>query len=133
VRESAGRKAFGRRILVVDDNVDAASTLSVMLEMMGNEVRTCHDGKAGLEAAEQMRPDLMLLDIGMPKLNGYEVAQSIRARPWAKSVTLVALTGWGQEDDRRKSEEAGFDYHMVKPVEPATLEQLIAAIPSSTA
>jgi PAS domain S-box-containing protein len=122
-----------RRILIVDDNVDAALSLAMMLELAGNEVRTAHDGEAGVEAAEAFRPDVILLDIGMPKLNGYEACRRIRARPWARDVVLVALTGWGQEEDRRRSREAGFNNHLVKPVEPADLDELLAGLTSETA
>ena len=85
---------------------------------MGNEIRTAHDGLEAVEAAEAFRPDVILLDIGLPKLNGYEACRRIREQPWGKDMVLVALTGWGQEEDRRRSEEAGFNHHMVKPVDP---------------
>ena len=120
------RAPLHQRILVVDDNVDAATSLAMMLKMMGNQVQTAHDGEVGLEAAAAFRPDVLLLDIGMPKLNGLDVARRIREQPWGRRVTLVALTGWGQEGDRRKSKEAGFDFHLVKPVEPAALEKILA-------
>lgn len=123
----------GRQILVVDDNVDAATTLAIMLKIMGNEVHTAHDGQSGLEAAAEFRPDVILLDIGMPKLNGYDTARRIREQPWGQSVTLVALTGWGQEEDRRKSEEAGFDHHMVKPIETAELHRILTNLRADTA
>jgi len=123
----------GRRILVVDDNVDAADSLAQLLEMLGNEVHTANDGEAGVEAAAAYRPDLILMDIGMPKLNGYEAARGIRQQPRGRGVVLVALTGWGQEDDRQKSSDAGFDFHLVKPVEFAALMKLLAALPASPA
>jgi PAS domain S-box-containing protein len=116
-----------RRILVVDDNVDAADSLGELLEMLGNEVRTAHDGEAGVAVAEQFRPDVMLMDIGMPKLNGYEAARRIRQHAWGQGILLVALTGWGQEDERKKSADAGFDHHLVKPVRLDDLTQLISA------
>lgn len=122
-----------RRILVVDDNKDAAISLAMMLQLMGNETKTAHDGLDALDVAAAYRPDLILLDIGMPRLNGYETARQIRQQPWGKSIFLVALTGWGQEEDRRKSNEAGFDSHMVKPIEPAALEVLLAKMASRTA
>ena len=115
-----------RRILVVDDNVDSADSLAQMLEMLGNEVRTAYDGEAGIAAAAQFRPDLVLMDIGMPKLNGYEAARRIRQLPSGAAMLLVALTGWGQEDDRRKSADAGFNDHLVKPVDVDTLIKLIS-------
>ncbi|HWB09821.1 MAG TPA: PAS domain S-box protein [Pirellulales bacterium] len=114
-----------RRILVVDDNRDSASSLGMMLKLMGNEVRTAHDGLAALEAAEHFRPDFILLDIGLPKLNGYETCRRIRAEGWSRNMVIVALTGWGQEEDRRRSQEAGFDHHLVKPVDIAVLRILM--------
>jgi PAS domain S-box-containing protein len=122
-----------RKVLVVDDNVDAAMSLAMMLNLMGNEAKTAHDGLEALDVAAAFRPDLMLLDIGMPRLNGHETARRIRQQPWGKGVALVALTGWGQEEDRRKSGEAGFDSHMVKPIEPAALEKLLASLRADTA
>ena len=116
-----------RRILVVDDNHDAAASLALMLTVMGNETQTAHDGLEALEAAQAFRPDVVLLDIGMPKLNGYEVCCHIRQQAWGKGMTLFALTGWGQEEDQRRSLEAGFDAHLVKPVLPATLENLLVS------
>ncbi len=118
-----------RRILVVDDNVDSADSLAMLLKMVGHDVHTANNGFAGLETASVLQPDLILLDIGMPGLNGYEVARRIREEPWGKTITLAALTGWGQRDDRLRSREAGFDLHMVKPVEPAELERLLAGLP----
>jgi CheY-like chemotaxis protein len=116
-----------RRVLVVDDNRDAATSLAIMLRLMGNESKTAHDGLEALEVAAAFRPDLVLLDIGMPKLNGYDTARQIRKQSWGKHMTLVALTGWGQEEDRRKSREAGFDSHMVKPIQLQDLEKLLAS------
>ena len=115
------------RILVVDDNVDAASSLAMMLKIMGNQVRTAHDGVEAVEAASDFRPDLILLDIGMPRMNGYDACRRIREQSWGKNPFIVALTGWGQEDDKRRSHEAGFNGHLVKPVEPAALERLLLA------
>jgi signal transduction histidine kinase len=106
----------GLRILVVDDNRDAADSLSVLLRFMGNEPRTAYDGIEAVAAAGEFQPDVVLLDIGLPRLNGYGAAQRIREQPWGKHMVLIALTGWGQEDDRKRSKEAGFDDHMVKPV-----------------
>ncbi len=115
-----------RRILVVDDNRDSAESLAELLELIGNRTHAAYDGLEAVEAAEAFRPDVVLLDIGLPKLNGYEAARKIRERPWGKNVVLVALTGWGQEEDRQKSREAGFDAHMVKPVDFAALKKLLA-------
>jgi PAS domain S-box-containing protein len=116
----------GRRILVVDDNTDAANSLTMLLRIMGHEVHVAHNGQSGLDLATEIRPDVVLLDIGMPELNGYEVARRIRQEPWGNLITLVALTGWGQDEDRRKADEAGFDVHMVKPIEPAALDRLLS-------
>jgi signal transduction histidine kinase len=116
------------RILVADDNVDAASTLAMFLELMGHVVQNVADGEAAVQAADSFKPDVALLDIGMPKLNGYEVCRQIRAQPHGQSIFLVAVTGWGQPEDRRTSQRAGFDQHLVKPVEPAALEALIAQV-----
>ncbi len=116
----------GRRVLVVDDNYDSAKSLSVMLEMMGNETHSAHDGLAAVEAAEAFRPDLILLDIGLPKLNGYDACRRIREQPWSQRMVIVALTGWGQDEDRRRSHDAGFDEHLVKPVDLAEIIRLLA-------
>jgi signal transduction histidine kinase/AmiR/NasT family two-component response regulator len=115
-----------RRILVADDNVDAAESLAMMLSIMGHTVRTAHDGAAAVELADQFRPDLILLDIGMPRLNGYQAARRIRRMPWAESAVLAALTGWGQDADKHRAAEAGFDRHFTKPLDPDALEQLLA-------
>ncbi len=117
-----------RRILVVDDNRDAALSLAMLLKLTGNDTQTAHDGLEALDAVAAFRPDLVLLDIGMPKLNGYDAAQRIREQPWGKNIVLVALTGWGQEEDKRRSLDAGFNFHMVKPVDPAALEKLLATL-----
>ncbi len=120
---------IGRRVLVADDNQDAADSLAMILEMAGHDVRVVHDGRSALSVAEAFRPDTVLLDIGMPQLNGYEVAQALRQEPWGASITLIALTGWGQEDDRQRAIDAGFDRHLTKPVDPDALESLIASPP----
>lgn len=111
------------KILVVDDNRDAAETLSMLLELKGHEVRRAYDGENALQLAEDFRPEMVLLDLGMPKMNGYEACRRIRDHAWGAQMTLIAVTGWGQEDDRRKSTAAGFDGHLVKPVNPETLEE----------
>jgi PAS domain S-box-containing protein len=116
------------RLLIVDDNNDAATSLGMMLRILGYETRTAGDGLAGLEAAAEFRPDVLLLDIGMPKLNGYDVARRIREQPWGKGPVLIAVTGWGQAEDRQRSSEAGFDHHLVKPVDPAALTKLLASL-----
>lgn len=114
------------KILVVDDNPDSALSMAMMLSMMGHETRTAHDGEAAVVTAEAFRPQVVLLDIGLPKLNGYEVAQRIRQQDWGASMFLVAITGWGQEEDRRRSEDVGMNLHMVKPVEPGALDRVLA-------
>src|SRR5262249_48350134 len=113
------------RILVADDNRDAADSLMLMLRLSGHEVLAAHDGQEAVEAAGWFRPDVALLDIGMPKRNGFEAARHIREQPWGRNVLLVAVTGWGQEEDKRRAAEAGFDYHLTKPVDPAALEKLL--------
>jgi CheY-like chemotaxis protein len=120
-----------QRVLIVDDNRDAADTLAMMLEIMGNEVRTAYDGMEALQVGSELRPDVVLLDIGLPGLNGYEAARRIRAEPWGSRSLLIALTGWGQSEDRRRSREAGFDHHVVKPVAAGTLMELLASSRSS--
>jgi PAS domain S-box-containing protein len=116
------------RILIVDDNRDAADSLVLLLRLMGNDTRTAYDGEEGVAVAEAFQPDVILLDIGLPKLDGYEACRRIREQPWGKSAVLIAVTGWGQEDDRRRSHEAGFDQHMVKPVDPQDLMKLLAGL-----
>lgn len=120
-----------RRILVADDNNDALESLATLLQLSGHEVYTAANGAVALAAAEQHRPEVALLDIGMPQLDGYEVARRIRAQPWGQRITLVALTGWGQDSDRRRSQEAGFDSHLVKPLDLDKLTELLAALPST--
>ena len=120
-----------RRILVADDNNDALESLATLLQLSGHEVYTAANGAVALESAEQHRPEVALLDIGMPKLDGYEVARRIRAQPWGAHITLVALTGWGQDSDRRRSQEAGFDSHLVKPLDLDKLTDLLATLPTS--
>ncbi len=120
----------GRRILIVDDNEDGAESLAMLLEIGGNETHLAHDGFEAIEAAERLRPDAVLLDIGLPRLNGYEVCRRLRQKPWGKELVLVALTGWGQDEDRQRSQDAGFDTHLVKPVDHSVLMQLLASLSS---
>jgi signal transduction histidine kinase len=112
-----GLKMKSHKVLVVDDNKDAAESLTMLLKFSGHEVAVAHDGTEAIEMARSFGPELVLMDIGMPGMNGYDAAKAIRSEPWGKGVVLVALTGWGQEEDRRKTAEAGFDRHLVKPVE----------------
>jgi signal transduction histidine kinase len=121
----AARAARQRRVLVVDDNQDFANSLASVLQSMGHEVRVEHDGEAGLSAAQAFRPEVAFLDIGMPKLNGYDLAAQLRAHPVTAATTLVAVTGWGQATDLQRARDAGFDEHMVKPVEMDRLEVLL--------
>jgi CheY-like chemotaxis protein len=127
-----------RKVLIADDNQDAAASLGMLLHVMGHETRLAHDGLEALEAAEVFRPDIVLLDIGMPQLNGYETARRLRARPWAASTVLIALTGWGQEADRRRARDAGFHHHVVKPLDPDVLAEMLehagtASVPDKSA
>lgn len=124
---SARQDGARRRVLVVDDHRDAARILSLMLDTLGHDVRTATSGEQALSEVSQFHPDVVLLDIGLPKLDGYEVARRLRARPECKGLTLVALTGWGHEEDKQRSREAGFDHHLVKPVSAKTLQQLLQA------
>ncbi|WP_158601950.1 PAS domain S-box protein [Pararobbsia silviterrae] len=116
------------RVLVVDDNMDAAQALGAMLELGGDTIELAYDGQAALEAIERFRPDAVFLDIGLPRLNGYEVAQRTRMRDWGARVLLIALTGYGQQKDVRLAEESGFDHHLVKPADPAAIDALLAAL-----
>jgi len=113
-----------RRVLVVDDNADAADSLAMLLQVHGDEVRVAYDGEEALFAEQEFKPDVLLLDIGMPKLSGYDVARRVRdAR--GSEVLIVAITGWGQEEDRQRARDAGFDHHFTKPVDYAVLLDLI--------
>jgi len=114
-----------RRMLVVDDNRDSAGSMAMMLRLLGHEVVTAHDGLEAVETAEAFRPDVVLMDVGMPRLNGYEATRRIRERPWGAAVTVIALTGWGQDGDRARSKEAGCDGHLVKPVSLFDLQRLL--------
>jgi signal transduction histidine kinase len=117
----------GRRILVADDNVDAAESLSLVLSLLGHQTRTAHDGEQALAIARDFRPDVMVLDVAMPKLNGHDLARRIRAEDWGSHILLIAASGWGHDEDKQRSQEAGFDVHLVKPVESATLDRLLRA------
>jgi CheY-like chemotaxis protein len=126
-RESGAIPRIARqRILVADDNHDAAEALSLQLQLAGHDVRTAHDGVEALAVAEAFEPDIVLLDLGMPKMDGYEVARQVRMRPQGRRVKLIALTGWGQQQDRDRTSAAGFDAHLVKPVAEAHLFRALA-------
>ena len=116
----------GRKVLVVDDNVDSAESLSMLLELSGHEVYLAHDGEQALAEFELRRPDVVLLDIGLPKLDGFEVARRLRSDDRNRDLLLIALTGYGKDDDRNRGRDAGFNHHLVKPVEPETLMKLLA-------
>ena len=117
---------MSRRVLVADDNRDGAESLSMLLELAGHEVHLAHSGTQAWEVANKIRPDAAVLDIGMPGLSGYQVAERIRREPWGADMTLIALTGWGQENDKRHAEASGFDHHCTKPVDPDNLQRLLS-------
>ncbi len=117
------------RILVVDDNEDAALTIATLAEILGNQIQAAYDGGIAVKVAAEFKPDIALLDIGLPTLNGYEVAKAIREQPGGKQIYMIALTGWGQDEDKREAEAAGFDLHLVKPVNPIELMQLFNTLP----
>jgi CheY-like chemotaxis protein len=113
------------RILIADDNRDAADTMGMLLELDGHEVIVAHSGNQALELGRQRRPDVVILDIGMPDVNGYEVARTARSEDWGRSAYLIALTGWGQADDKERARIAGFDRHLTKPVDPDLVEEIL--------
>jgi CheY-like chemotaxis protein len=121
------------RVLIVDDNRDGAQGLAMMLDLEGHEVRTAVDGLEALAIAEEFQPQVVLLDIGMPGIDGYETARRLRARPWARSTLLCAQTGWGLDDDKRRAHNAGFDRHLVKPIDPEELNRLLDEVRDSPA
>jgi CheY-like chemotaxis protein len=126
--EAAPATPAPRRVLVVDDNRDAADSLGMLLELMGNDARTAYDGPAALAVAASFRPAVALLDIAMPRMDGYEVARRLRQLSGLDDLILVALTGWGQEEDRQRAREAGFNHHLVKPIDLDTLQALLASL-----
>ncbi len=123
-------EATRRRLLVVDDNRDFANTLAALFEAMGHEVRIAYNGTDAVSTATEYRPDAVFLDIGLPGQNGYDVARALRSSPELESVTLVAFTGYGRAEDRRRVRDAGFDYHLVKPAEAAELARIVDALPT---
>jgi two-component system, OmpR family, response regulator len=118
--------APARRVLLVDDSVDAAEALSMLLETLGHEVRTMHDGTSALAIVDEFRPEAVILDIGLPGMDGFALARELRKRPSTRDVLLIALTGYGGDEDRLRARAAGFDHHLVKPVAFVDLEDLIA-------
>jgi signal transduction histidine kinase/CheY-like chemotaxis protein/uncharacterized membrane protein len=125
---AAARVAAQRRVLVVDDNVDAAESLRLVMEMHGHAVRSAFDGETALGIAAEFRPDIVFLDLGMPHMDGFAVCRRLRGESWGREVVLVALTGWGQDGDRERTAQAGFDHHVVKPADPVIVQQLIASV-----
>ena len=123
---SAPGPVRSRRVLLADDNVDFATSLAAVLARGGHEIRVVHDGAQALREVETFRPEFAFLDIGMPKVHGYELARRLRENPETADCVLIAVTGWGQEDDRRRAREAGFVRHLVKPVDPAEIEGILA-------
>lgn len=117
-----------RRILLVDDYPDSADSLSLILAAVGHEVDVAHGGIAALTKADRFRPDTAILDIGLPDLDGYEVARRLRSAPWGRDLVLIAVTGWDREDDRARSEELGFDKHFVKPVDVSELRNYLQSL-----
>ncbi len=117
-----------RRVLIADDNIDAVESLQLWLEMAGHEVHTAPNGRRALAVAEELKPEVVLLDLGMPELSGFDVARQIRAAPWGRGMVLIALTGWGQEEDVKETREAGFDHHLTKPIPPDEIEALISRV-----
>jgi len=123
--DACNGKGVCRRVLVVDDNEAAAETLAMVVELMGHEVKIGRNGKEGLELAEVFLPQVVFMDLGMPVMDGWETTRRLRREEWGKKILVVALTGWGQEEDRRKTKEAGFDHHLVKPANPAAIRELL--------
>jgi len=120
------------RILIVDDNRDAADSLAMLLRTTGNDIRTAYDGLEAVQVASEFRPEVVLLDIGLPKIDGHEVAQRIRKEPWGRQMCLIAVTGWSDETDRARSRASGFDHHLVKPLDTGHLAQLLGSVGRST-
>jgi CheY-like chemotaxis protein len=118
----------GLKILVVDDSRDAADTCAILLELSGHHVQTAYTGRQALDLAETFRPHVLLLDIGLPDLDGYQLAKKVRESSWGRGTVLVAVTGWGQEEDRHRAFEAGFDHHLTKPIAEETVESLIQSL-----
>ncbi|HEX4414328.1 MAG TPA: ATP-binding protein [Lacipirellulaceae bacterium] len=130
IRANSPANAAGKRVLVIDDNLDAAKTLTMILRLSGHTVETVHDGPAAIEKAKEYQPGIMLLDIGLPGMNGYDVCRAIRSQPWGQKIRIIALTGWGQDQDRQNARDAGFDDHLVKPVDLQALSRTMAAQPT---
>jgi CheY-like chemotaxis protein len=130
-QDGARERANSRRILVVDDNRDSAESLALLLSLEGHEVRCAHGGLEALDIGADFHPEFVLLDIGMPDMNGYDVARRMRSQSWGREAVLVAVTGWGQAEDKRRANDAGFDHHLVKPVDPQSLAKIFATSSSA--
>ncbi len=130
-RPSSQTSSGVRCVLIVDDNIDSAESMAILLRLYGHEVRLAHDGLAALEIALTFFPDVIFLDLNLPKMDGYEVAKRLRQEPSMREMALVAMTGYGQEEDRRRTQEAGFHLHLVKPVDFDMLQELLSSIPTS--
>jgi DNA-binding response OmpR family regulator len=126
--ETAARPHAGHRILVADDDQDSAESLAMLFQMMGHDVRAAQNGLAAVDLAESFRPHLIVLDIGMPGVDGNEACRRIRQHSWGQAAIIAALTGWTRDEDKDRSEQAGFDHFLVKPVDPKALDALIAAV-----
>jgi CheY-like chemotaxis protein len=128
-RDTAGqRPSSSLRVLVVDDNVDSATTMSVFLDLCGHSTQTAFDGIEAVRVANEFRPDVVLMDIGLPGMSGLDAARAIRGEPWGRQTILIAVSGWGQDADRQRSREAGFDHHLVKPVDHKALTKILDGI-----
>jgi CheY-like chemotaxis protein len=125
--EKTNMPASGKRVLIVEDNVDSADTMQILLQLSGYDARAAYDGTSAVSIAREFEPHAVLLDIGLPRKDGYEVARELRALPQTKTSLLVALTGFGHEEDKERATQAGFDAYQVKPVEPAAIEKLLEA------
>ena len=125
VKDLSGHVPRSRKILVVDDNRDSADSMALQLRLKGHEIQIAYDGERALEIADQMHPEFVLLDIGLPLISGHEVARRIRKQPWGHAVVLIAMTGWGQQEDRNRSHDAGIDHHMTKPLDPDVLDSIL--------
>jgi CheY-like chemotaxis protein len=125
MQEIVGGNHVEKRVLIADDHQDGAEMMRLLLAQGGHDVCVAHCGADAIELAKREKPQIALLDIGMPDMNGYEVANRIRAEAWGSEITLIAVTGWGQDEDRRRSRAAGFDFHLTKPIDPEALIKLI--------
>jgi CheY-like chemotaxis protein len=131
VSSEASIADVGLKILIVDDNRDAADSCSTLLELAGHRVQTAYTGVEALRLAATARPHVILADIGLPDLDGYELAQRVRSAPWGRGTVLVAVTGWGQQEDKRRAYDAGFNHHLTKPIDPEIVESLLQSLNSA--